>query len=423
MYVLRGPMGKILIDGGRKLFGELEISASKNAYLPILAGCVLGSKKITLKDYPNYLDTENMCKILSNLGAKVKKNNVFIEIDPSYIEKTEIPNELASLVRSSIFMLGAIVGKYRKAKVAYPGGCEIGARPIDIHINGLKSLGVKVVEKHGYIYCDGSNMKPATIILDFPSVGATESLMMASVLLEGETILYNVAKEPEVEDLGKFLNSMGAKISGAGSDKIIVQGVKTLGGTEYSPIKDRIVAGTYMIATMMCGGKTTYKGVKPEYLHTVISKLNKSACKIEAVGDRITVTADRRPRALGRIETAVFPGIPTDLQAQLLALQTISEGASIIVENVFESRYKHIPELKKMGADISQKDRVAVVSGVKTLFGADVVGADLRGTVALVLAGLTAEGYTTVDKSEYIDRGHVDIVKELSTLGAEIKRL
>ena len=423
MLILRGYMGKLLINGKKKLFGEIEISASKNAYLPILAGCVLGNKKITLECYPNYLDTENMCKILQNLGAKVKKHDDVLEVDPQLINKTEIPNELASLVRSSIFMLGAIVGKFRKAKVAYPGGCEIGARPIDIHINGLKKLGVKIIEKHGYIYCDGSKMKPATIILDFPSVGATESLMMASVLLDGETVLYNVAKEPEIEDLQNFLNSMGAKIYGAGTDKIVVQGVKKLGGTTYSPIKDRIVAGTYLIATMMCGGKVTVKGVKSEHLHTVISKLEKSACKFKCKSDTITVTASKRPKSVGKIETAVYPGIPTDLQAQIATLQSISEGSSLLIENVFESRFKYVPELIKMGADINQKDRVLLINGVKTLYGADVTGTDLRGAVSLVLAGLSAEGYTTVDNSQYIDRGYADVVKELSSLGAEIKRL
>ena len=247
--------------------------------------------------------------------------------------------------------------------------------------------------------------------------------MMASVLLDGETLLYNVAKEPEIVDLQNFLNMLGAKVYGAGTDKIRIVGVKKLKGGEYSPIKDRIVAGSYMIATLMCGGKTTMKGVPVEFLQAVIGKLNKSACKIDASGVTITVTAQSQPKALGRIETAVFPGIPTDLQPQLLALSTISEGSSIIVENIFESRFKHVPELVKMGADINQKDRVALVSGVKQLYGADVVGADLRGTVALVLAGLSAEGYTTIDKSEYIDRGHIDIVKELSHLGADIRRL
>lgn len=416
-------MGKILVNGGKKLFGEINISASKNAYLPILAGTILGSEKIILHDYPNLLDTENMCNILKNLGAKVDKYGNILEINSKYIEKTEIPNELASLVRSSIFMLGAIVGKFKKAKVAYPGGCEIGARPIDIHLNGLRQLGVKVIEKHGYIYCDGSNMKSANLILDFPSVGATESLMMASVFLNGKTTLFNVAKEPEIVDLQNFLNSMGAKISGAGSEKIEIEGVKELKGTVYSPIKDRIVAGSYIIATIMCGGKTTFKGVKSEHLQSVISKLDKSACKIETKNDIITVTADRRPKSLGKIETAVYPGLPTDLQAQLLALQTISEGHSIVVENVFECRFKHVPELIKMGADIKLRDRVAMINGKKTLFGADVVGGDLRGSVALVLAGLAAEGYTTIDKCEYIDRGHEDIVKELSLLGAEIRRI
>lgn len=416
-------MSKILINGGKKLFGEIDISSSKNAYLPILAGVILGDEKIVLKDYPNYLDTENMCNILRNLGAKVEKNGDFLQIFPQFIDKYEIPNELASLVRSSIFMLGALVGKFRKAKVAYPGGCEIGARPIDIHINGLKKLGVKVVEKHGYIYCHGENMKPANLVLDFPSVGATESLMMASVFLDGETTIFNCAKEPEIVDLQNFLNSMGAKIFGAGSEKITIIGVKKLKGTTYSPIKDRIVAGSYMIATMICGGKVTLNGAKSEHLQTLISKLDKSACQIRCNNDKITVEARERPLALGKIETAVYPGLPTDLQAQILALQTISDGQSIVVENVFESRFKHVPELIKMGADIKLKDRVAMINGVPKLYGADVVGRDLRGTVALILAGLGAGGYTTVENSEFADRGHKDIVKELSLLGAEIKRL
>ena len=416
-------MAKILVNGGRKLFGEVEVSSSKNAYLPILAGTILSSEKVTLLNYPNYLDTENMCNILKNLGAKVFKFGDILEIEPQYIDNVVIPHELGSLVRSSIFMLGSIVGKFRKAKVAYPGGCEIGARPIDIHLSGLRQLGVKVVEKHGYIYCDGTNMKPSEIVLDFPSVGATESLMMASVFLKGKTILYNVAKEPEVVDLQNFLNSMGAKVRGAGSDRIEIYGVKHLRGTTYAPIKDRIVAGSFLIATAICGGKVTTKGVDERHLRAVISKLHKTACKIEVKNDRITLTADKRPKAIEKIETAVFPAFPTDLQAQILALQTISEGNSIIVENLFENRFKHIPELIKMGAQIKQKDRTAFIKGREKIYGADVVGGDLRGTVALVLAGLGAEGYTTIDRAEYADRGHVDIVKEFSMLGAEIKRL
>lgn len=416
-------MGKLIINGGKKLYGEILIPSSKNAYLPILAGTVLGSKPITLKNYPKYLDTDNVCKILKNLGAKVNLQDDNLTVDPSYINKVEIPNELASLVRSSIFMLGALVGKFRKAKVAYPGGCEIGARPIDIHINGLKKLGVMVVEKHGYIYCDGKNMKPAQLVLDFPSVGATESLMMACCLLNGESTIFNAAKEPEVVDLQNFLNSLGAKITGAGSDKISIVGVKNLNGGEYTPIKDRIIAGTYMIATIMCGGKTTIKGANPNFLHAVISKLDKTACKIGVKNDIITVTANKRPDSLGKIETAVFPGVPTDLQPQLLALQTISNGSCMIVENLFESRYKHVPELKKMGADIHLKDRIAFVNGVKTLYGADVTGYDLRGAATLAIAGMAAEGYTTLENAEYIDRGYVNFAEEFSKLGADIKKI
>ena len=266
-------------------------------------------------------------------------------------------------------------------------------------------------------------MKPTNIILDFPSVGATESLMMASVLLDGETNIFNAAKEPEIVDLQNFLNNLGAKIRGAGTEKITIYGVKKLAGGEYSPIKDRIIAGTYMVATMMCGGKVCLKGVNSDHLHTLISKFEKSACKIKVKNDSIIVTASTRPKSLSKIETAIYPGVPTDMQAQLMALQTISKGDCIIIENLFESRYKHVPELIKMGADIQLKDRVAFVKGVKKLYGADVCGGDLRGTVALALAGLSAEGYTTLDKAEFIDRGYVNFVGEMQKLGADLKRI
>ena len=416
-------MSKFLIHGGRKLFGELQISAAKNAYLPILAACVLCDKKIILHNYPYYTDTESMCRILECLGANISKEGVDLVVDPSTITSWNIESELASQVRSSIFMLGPILGRFKKARVAYPGGCEIGARPIDIHLAGFRKLGVKVSERHGFIYCDASQMSAGKIVLDFPSVGATESLMMASVLLKGETEILNPAREPEIVDLQNFLVKLGAKVYGAGTNKIIINGVQRLNGGEYDPIKDRIVAGTYIIATAMCGGDVTLCGAKPEHLASLIDKLDKTACLIEAKGDKIRVQASGRPLSLGKIETSVYPGLPTDLQAQILALQTISEGSSIICENVFESRFKHVPELIKMGANVAIKDRVAFVRGVPKLYGAAVTGLELRGTAALVLAGLVAEGYTTVSGARHIDRGYHKIEDELSSLGADIQRV
>ena len=416
-------MSKFLIHGGRKLFGELQISAAKNAYLPILAACVLCDGKVELHNYPYYSDTESMCKILSKLGAKLKISDGVLCVDGSSIFSHSIESELASLVRSSIFMLGALLGRFKKAKVAYPGGCEIGARPIDIHLESFRKLGVEVSERHGYIHCDASKMHSGRVVLEFPSVGATESLMMASVLSKGETKILNAAKEPEIVDLQNFLNKMGAKVSGAGSDEVKIEGVKTLNSCSFTPIKDRIIAGTYIIATAMCGGDVTICGAKPEHLASLIDKLDKTACLIEAKDDKIRVQASGRPLSLGKIETSVYPGLPTDLQAQILALQTISEGSSIICENVFESRFKHVPELIKMGANVAIKDRVAFVRGVPKLYGAAVTGLELRGTAALVLAGLVAEGYTTVSGARHIDRGYHKIEDELSSLGADIQRV
>lgn len=416
-------MSKLLIHGGHKLFGEINISAAKNSYLPILAACVLCEEEIVLHNYPDYTDTQSMCDILSSIGANITNNGGDLLIDASSLFSWGVESELACQVRSSIFMLGALLGRFRKARVAYPGGCEIGARPIDIHLSGFRKLGVKVEERHGYIYCNAEKMHSGTVLLEFPSVGATESLMMASVLLPGETRLLNSAKEPEIEDLQNFLVAMGADVCGAGSGEIVIKGVKKLHGCSYTPINDRIIAGTYMIATAMCGGEVLLKGVKAEHLRALIDKLDKTACVIEAKNDTIKVISDGKPIALGKVETSVYPGLPTDLQAQILALSSISKGSSMIVENVFESRFKHVPELVKMGADVHVKDRVAFVRGVERLYGASVSGMELRGTASLVLAGLVAEGYTTVSNIRHVDRGYKNIENDLASLGADIKRI
>lgn len=416
-------MSKFLINGGKKLFGEIEIPSAKNSYLALMAACILVDGKICLHKYPSFVDTENMCKILSHLGIEIKKEEDNLIVDSSSIKYFCLPHELTSLVRSSIFTLGAIIGRFKKAKIAYPGGCEIGARPIDIHIDGLKKLGVKIIERHGYIYCDASQMHSASITLDFPSVGATENLVMASVLCKGTTNLYNCAKEPEIVDLQNFLNVMGAKVSGAGTDKITVEGVTSLHSGNYTPITDRIIAGTYLIATAMCGGEVTLKSIKPAYMQSFISKMEQSACQIELCYDSIKVSSRGKLKALQKVETSVYPGIPTDLQAQIMAMQCVSQGSCMIVENLFESRFKHVPELIKMGADVFVKDRVAIVKGVDTLFGADVCGTDLRGTAALVLAGLVAKGYTTVSNIHHVDRGYNHIEQDLLKLGADIKRV
>ncbi len=416
-------MSKLIINGGKSLFGEFETPSSKNSFLPILAGCILATEEVVLHKYPNYLDINSMCDILKYLGSKVEKQGSTLVVNSKNIEKCDVPSHLACLVRSSIFTLGAILARFKKTKIAYPGGCEIGARPIDIHLAGLKKLGVKITERHGYINCDGSCMKASDIMLDFPSVGATESLIMASVLLNGTTKIYNCAKEPEVVDLQNFLNKMGAKIQGAGTDKIVINGVKNLKGCEYTPISDRIIAGTVIIGTCMCQGEVFLKNINPLHIQSLLTKIDGFACQIESKHDTIKISCSQPPKALTKIETSTFPGFPTDLQSQILSLQTISEGSCLIVENLFENRFKNVPELIKMGADIQVKDRIAVVKGVKNLFGAEVLGGDLRGTASLVLAGLCAKGYTTVNNVHHVDRGYENIEKQFASLGADIKRI
>lgn len=416
-------MDKFLIKGGKKLKGSIKVTSAKNAYLPILAGCILSEKPIVLTDCPKYIDIINMSKILENLGGKVKESDENLQIDCSSLTSSNISQDLASVLRSSIFSLGSILGRFKRAKVAYPGGCEIGARPIDLHIKGLKALNVKIIDKHGYLTCDGKNMRGGRVNLDFPSVGATENIMLAAVLTKGETEIINAAKEPEIIDLANFLNLLGAKISGAGTSVIKITGVKKLNGGVYSPMPDRIIAGTYLISGMMAGGNIQIENFRAEDNIALLEKVKKSACNIKLENDILTLKSDGRLKAINKIETSPYPGFPTDLQAQILALQSISKGTSMVVENLFESRFKHVPELVKMGAKISVKDRTAVVHGVEKLYGADVNATDLRGGVALVLAGLVAEGYTTVNNVRHIDRGYYQLENQLSSIGAEITRI
>ena len=416
-------MDEFLIYGGNKLFGELEIASSKNATLPILAATILCDKKVTIHKFPKFQDTLYMLKILECLGAKYVLEQDSVTIDPSGISKHEIDSYLASRIRSSIFSLGAILSRLKKAKVAYPGGCAIGARPIDLHIKGLESLGVKIQDKHGFLYCDGKDMKSGIVNLDFPSVGATENIMLAAVFLKGKTKIINCAREPEIVDLANFLNSLGAKVFGAGTSVIEIEGVKSLNGGEYTPISDRIIAGTYMIATCMCGGKTTLKNINPDNVYALLAKLKNNCCKMSIKGDKITLSVDRLPKAISKIETQVYPGYPTDLQPQIVAMLSIAKGTSVVVENLFESRFKHTSELKKLGADIIVKDKTAIIKGVSSLYGAKVCACDLRGGAAMVLAGLVANGYTTVYDVNHIDRGYYHIEQDLKTLGANIERI
>lgn len=424
-------MDKFLIKGGKKLGGAARITSAKNAFLPILAGCILCDKPITLRECPEYVDIVNMTKILENLGAKVETsypdgkihNNCNLTIDCGNLCSSAISQELASCLRSSIFSLGSILGKQKKAKVAYPGGCAIGARPIDLHIKGLKALNVKIIDKHGYLTCDGSNMRGGVVNLDFPSVGATENIMLAATKTKGTTKIINAAKEPEIVDLANFLNKFGAKIYGAGTSTVTIEGVESLGGGTYTPIPDRIIAGTYLIAALALGGEVEFQNFRPEHNQALLEKVKQTNAKIKIKNNTLYVKIDGRPKAISKIETSPYPGYPTDLQAQMLALQTISKGTSIVVENLFETRFKHVPELVKMGAEITVKDRTAIIRGVEKLYGANIEATDLRGGVALAIASLAASGHSTLSNVNLIDRGYYKFEETFSLLGADIKRI
>lgn len=415
-------MSKLIINGGRTLNGSVVVQGSKNAVLPIFAGSVLCEGRVIIHNSPKISDCDNMLNILRSLGSKINRyeNNVVIENDDMI--NGEIKSTLARELRSSIFLLGPMLARFKSAKIAYPGGCEIGLRPIDLHLKGLRELNVDIHEEAGFIYCDATNMKGAQIQLDLPSVGATENLMMASIVADGVTVIRNAAKEPEIVDLQNFLNKCGANITGAGSSVITVIGGTKLKGIEYTPISDRIVAGTYMLATCMCGGEIQLLGADLTNLYALVSKFSKYACNIIVNSDNIYIKANGRMSAVDVIETSPFPGFPTDLQAQTVAMLSIANGASVMVENMFESRYKYVPELVKMGAKIVVKDRTAFIKGVKSLYGAEVFAQDLRGGAALVIAGLSAKGRTVVSGLSHVDRGYESIETVLSSLGADIVR-
>lgn len=416
-------MDKFYIKGGLKLDGEAEVYSAKNAVLALLAASILTEEQVVIHKCPKINDVFSMIKILQSLGCVVEWQNDTIVINSSQADKHEIPQKYGQEIRSSIFMLGSILARFKKAKAVFPGGCDIGLRPIDLHIKGLKELNVDVKELGANVFCNSENARGKKIHLDFPSVGATENIMLASTMIKGKTTICNAAKEPEIVCLQDMLNKMGAKVCGAGTSVIEIDGVKKLHGVEFVPISDRIVAGTYIIAAAMTKGRVYLKNCRPNDLCALTSKLNGVACDILSSNDSILVKGYERPQSVLTIETSPYPGFPTDLQAQALALQTVSQGTSVVVENIFETRFKHVGELSKMGAQIVVKDRYAIVRGVPTLYGCDVYSHDLRGGAALVLAGLVAQGNTTVHNVKHIDRGYYQLEEALSSLGASIKRI
>lgn len=416
-------MDYLKIQGGNKLRGKIKVPASKNALLPIIACCIMIEDEVMLGDCPKLTDVNAMLDIIRSMGGKARFEGTNLYIDCRDAQNKRIGRELTATVRSSIFILGPLLSRYKKAEICYPGGCEIGLRPIDLHLYGLGRLGVEIKEEQGVIICDGENMRNNVVFLDFPSVGATENIILGSVLSSGTTIIHNCAREPEIIDLANFINVMGGKVFGAGGDKIVVEGVKKLHGGKYFPLGDRIVAGTYMIACGMCGGDLFFENCNPRYLYSLTEKLLRMGIKIVNTSSGIRVISTKKPKSFGKVETQPYPGFPTDLQSQMTALFTVSKGCSVMVENLFESRYKYAGELIKMGADLTIKDRVAIVKGVKKLRGSDLTAHDLRGGAALIISALSAEGESVVRNVNHVDRGYDEIENTLCKVGGVIKRI
>ena len=417
-------MEKLLIKGGNSLSGKIKCSGAKNAALPMIASTILSEEKITLKNLPYLQDITTMFELLGSMGSEILLDeNMNFTISSSNLSDIEARYELVKTMRASILVLGPLLAKYGKARIALPGGCAIGSRPVNYHLDALKLLGAKIKLKNGYIEASAKKLIGNRIRFDGVTVTGTENLMMAATLAEGRTTLLNVAKEPEIIDLAEMLNSMGAKISGAGSEEIIIDGVDRLHETVFSIPADRIEAGTYLVAAAVTNGNVTVEGINPKRLMKVISKLKDTGADVKHDQESISISMNRdHPRPVD-ITTAPFPEFPTDMQAQFSVINAISKGTSNIYETVFENRFMHILELNRMGCDISVKGNHAIIKGVKSIYGAQVMATDLRASASLILAGLCAKGETVVDRIYHIDRGYERIEEKLNYLGADITRL
>lgn len=416
-------MEAFVVRGGRKLEGTMRVDGAKNAALPILAASVLTEETVVLQGVPMISDVRKMTDILTMLGCRIRRDGHTLTLDAGGLNRTEMPDALSKQIRSSIFLLGPILSRFRQATVTYPGGCEIGLRPIDLHLSGLRSLGVAIHEEGGVIHCDGGNMHSGEVHLDYPSVGATENILMAAVLLPGISVIHNAAREPEIVDLANFINAMGGSVRGAGSAVMTIEGVKHLHGVQWSPMPDRIVAGTLLAAGAITGGTIELTRAPVRALLAVNAKLREMGCDVREEEKRVILTAPERLTAFAQLQTQPYPGFATDMQVQMLALLSVSEGTGVVVENVFENRFTHAGDLNRMGARILCSGRTAVVRGVPELYGARVTARDLRGGAALTLAGLKAQGETQVDGAELIDRGYEHFETQLTCLGADIRRV
>ncbi len=417
-------MAKLYINGGRKLSGEVKVQGSKNSSLPILAATILCEDESVIYNCPKLSDVDATIKILRYLGCKATRSDSTLVVDTSSLTRSDIPHDLMREMRSSIIFLGAITARCGKAKMSLPGGCELGPRPIDLHLSALRQMGIEITEQHGELECvavDG--IKPSKIALTFPSVGATENIMLTAVKAKGTTVITNAAKEPEIVDLADYLNSCGAKISGAGESTIFIDGVEKLSGCNHSIISDRIVAATLMACCAITSSKITLDGVVCSHLSSITPVFEQAGCEITEKAGKLVIDAPYRLRSPKLIRTMPYPGFPTDAQAPLMAMCTKCRGLTVFVENIFESRYKHVDELNRLGANIKVEGKVALVDGVKHLFGASVQALDLRGAAALVVAALSAQGQTCVSGLNFLERGYDDFEVVLSGLGADIKKI
>ncbi len=417
-------MNKLVLTGGRPLDGTVHMSGAKNAALPIMCATLLSAGALKLSNVPKLMDVATMTKLLAQMGVEVVPGKAAgdISLQSATISEPTAPYELVRTMRASILVLGPLVARCGRAKVSLPGGCAIGQRPVDQHLKGLTAMGVKITVEHGYIHAETARLQGARILMDLVTVTGTENLMMAATLAEGTTLLENAAREPEVVDLANCLIAMGAKIEGAGTDRIRIEGVSQLNAASHRVMPDRIETGTYLAAAAATRGRVKLTGVAPDSLDSTLGKLRESGAKIECTGDSITLEMFNRPAAVG-LRTAPYPGFATDMQAQFMALDTVARGTSVITENIFENRFMHALELQRLGADIAIQGNTAVVRGVDRLQGATVMATDLRASASLVIAGLVAEGETVIDRIYHLDRGYESLEQKLSALGAKARRV
>jgi UDP-N-acetylglucosamine 1-carboxyvinyltransferase len=417
-------MDRLQIDGGTALEGEVRISGAKNSALPILAGTLLASEPVSVGNVPHLQDVTTMIELLGRMGVTVTVDErMNVEVDATTLEKPLAPYDLVKTMRASILVLGPLLARFGEANVSLPGGCAIGARPVNIHVAGLQAMGAEISIENGYIRARAKRLRGARLVLDTVTVTGTENLLMAATLAEGQTVLENAAREPEVVDLADFLNSIGARIRGAGTDKIIIDGVERLHGGQFRVLPDRIETGTYLVAGAISRGHVRVKNTRPEHLDAVLAKLQEAGASVASGTDWIEIDMrGRRPRAVD-LRTAPYPAFPTDMQAQFAALNTVAEGVGTIIETIFENRFMHMLEMRRMGAEIRLEGNTAIIRGVPRLQAAPVMATDLRASASLVLAGLVAEGRTEIDRIYHIDRGYEAIEEKLSGLGAAIKRV